>query len=484
MIDRRRLLALALLLSGSAFAPALHAEEAAVVSKGLVAVGRLPAALRDKFGETFGSGSGMAIDPTTWKRDGAAYAGEIYLLPDRGYNVEGTTDYSARLNRLAIRMTPVAPGATAPEGEAQKTLQATLADTIMLMGPDGRPLTGLDPTRVRPAEGGLPALPAIDSGRISIDSEAIVRMPDGSFFISDEYAPGIYRFSAEGKLLGATRPPDAFTPMRNGKVNFSSNNPGPNAPAPKPKNPESGRGNNQGLEGMALSPDAKTLTVVLQSATRQDGGDSAATRRYTRALVYDVTDPAHLRLLREHIVPLPVLQDAKGKTVVAAQSEILAISPDRFLLLSRDGNNGQGLKSAASRYRAIDILDMSGATNIAGTEFDGAKPVAPHGELDASVTPAKLTPFIDINDNRELNRFGLHNGEPNDVNNLSEKWEAMGLVSVMDPATPDDYFLLVANDNDFLTRDGFQVGEKFDAGADVDTMILVWRVTLPGLKAR
>ncbi len=33
------------------------------VAKGLVGVGRLPADLRDKFGENFGSGSGLAPDP-------------------------------------------------------------------------------------------------------------------------------------------------------------------------------------------------------------------------------------------------------------------------------------------------------------------------------------------------------------------------------------------------------------------------------------
>src|SRR5262249_22031733 len=102
---------------------------------------------------------------------------------------------------------------------------------------------------------------------------------------------------------------------------------------------------------------------------------------------------------------------------------------------------------------------------------------------DAAVKPAALTAFIDLNDNEQLARFGLHNGKPNDRNNLSEKWEAMSLVSVMDPARPDDYFLFVANDNDFLTQDGFQVGQayKAEAGADVDPMFLVFQVTLPGI---
>ena len=67
-----------------------------LVNKGLVGVGRIPADRRDKFGETFGSGSGMAADLTTWKKTADGYNGTFYLLPDRGYNVAGTTDYRAR----------------------------------------------------------------------------------------------------------------------------------------------------------------------------------------------------------------------------------------------------------------------------------------------------------------------------------------------------------------------------------------------------
>jgi hypothetical protein len=154
--------------------------------------------------------------------------------------------------------------------------------------------------------------------------------------------------------------------------------------------------------------------------------------------------------------------------------------------MARDSGNGQGLKDAESIYRKINIVDLSAATDIANGPFDAAdKPVAPKGVVDPSVTPAKLTSFIDINDKSELGRFGLHNGAPNDKNNLSEKWEAVSLAPVLDPKLPDDYFLFVANDNDFLTQDGFQVGApyKADDGADVDTTFLVYQVTLPGLSS-
>ena len=81
-------------------------------SKGLIGVGRIPSNQRDKFGETFGSGSGMAIDQAGWAKDGSGYKGTIWLLPDRGYNAVGTTDYRERVNTLTVEFTPVAQGAT------------------------------------------------------------------------------------------------------------------------------------------------------------------------------------------------------------------------------------------------------------------------------------------------------------------------------------------------------------------------------------
>ncbi|MGX7873503.1 esterase-like activity of phytase family protein [Mesorhizobium sp. ORM6] len=464
--------------------PALADSTAAIgglVNKGLVGVGRIPAAQRDKFGETFGSGSGMAIDTAGWTHDAGTYKGSLWLLPDRGYNVAGTTDYRPRLNTIGIEFNPAAPGAS---GQGQTGVKATLADTMLLTDDKGADTTGLDPlSDVRAAAGDMPMLPAATNGKLALDNEAIVRLPDGSMFISDEYGPNIYRFSAQGRLMSATQPPAALVPMRKGTPNFSSDNPGPGAAEPDPKDPDTGRQNNQGLEGMAMTPDGKFLIAVLQSATRQDGGDSPATRQNTRALVYDASDLAHLKLAHEYVVPLPVFKDAKGKTKVAAQSEIVALSDTAFLMLARDSGNGQGLKGDTSLYRQINVVDVSAATDIAGTDFDKDKPVAPKGVVDPSVVPAKLTPFIDINDNAELGRFGLHNGAPNDHDNLSEKWEAMSLASVLDPKLPDDYFLFVANDNDFLAQDGFQVGAPYKAedGANVDTMFLVYQVTLPGL---
>jgi hypothetical protein len=492
--DHRRLsrtlrtVAVAGALLTAALIPSQAAETVTVggqafTNKGLVGVGRLPADLRDKFGETVGSGSGFAANLKTWARNGDRYQGTFFLLPDRGYNVDNTTDFRARFYTLSITLKPSDDPTKLPADERQRTVAATLTDTTLLTDAAGRPMTGLDPVEngVRAAADGFPDMPQAATGALSLDSESFALMPDGTFFIGDEYGPYVYRFSPEGKLLSAIRPPDAFIPIRNDKAHFSSNNPGAGVEAPKPPNPVTGRQNNQGFEGMSVTPDGKFMAMILQSATRQDGGDSAETRQHTRILYYDIADPAQPKLVREHVVPLPMFKSADGKTLVAAQSELLALDETHFLLLCRDSNNGYGMKGSTSLYRKIELLDTSGATNIVGGKYDGTVPLAPKGKLEDGIVPATLTSFIDINDNSQLNRFGLHNGEPVDRNLLSEKWEGMTLVPALDPANPRDFFLFVSNDNDFITKNGFQVGQKYEGAADVDTMILVYRLTLPAL---
>ena len=128
-------LALALLLAA---APVLAADTVTVgdltlVNKGLVGVGRIPADHRDKFGETFGSGSGLAADVTSWRRTANGYKGTFYLLPDRGYNVSGTTNYRTRFYKLSITFKPVVNPAAIPERSRQSSVVATVIDASLLV---------------------------------------------------------------------------------------------------------------------------------------------------------------------------------------------------------------------------------------------------------------------------------------------------------------------------------------------------------------
>jgi len=439
----------------------------------LVGVARVPAAARDAQDETLGGfGSGMMLVPGSWHRTGKGYQAQVAMLPDRGWNTAGTTDYRARLQFFDLSLVP---DDGAPGHEGQLTL--SYRKTLLLTDAAGAPTTGLDPVGVRAGAGGLPDLPLASNGHVSLDDEAVAPAADGGFWVSDEYGPYVYRYDAAGRMTGAIRPPDAFIPMRDGKEDFASSNP-PIGVLYDKGNPTSGRQNNQGFEGVSVSPDGRTLFVINQSALRQDLDPMAvkATRRNVRLLAYDITGTP--RLIHEYAVQLPTYQDEEGRTNVAAQSELLAVDDHRLLLLCRDSGGGFASKRAASLYRRIEMLDLRGATDIAG-KYDGTTDsIAPKGVLRTGITPVAMHDFLDLNDNAQLGRFGLHNGAPADSHDLYEKWESLALA----PAGKSGQFiLLVGSDNDFITQKGRMAGQDYrdDAGVDVDTLAMAWRVTLP-----
>jgi hypothetical protein len=486
IIWQRSALAAGLALALSAGAPARAQITVGGMSyqvQGLAGVGRMDASLRDSFGETFGSVSGLWADAASWARSGSTYTGTFLASPDRGYNVAGTIDYAPRLNQIAVTFTPAAAGTS---GLAQNQIGLTLTDTTRLFetlaGGGTRLLTGLDPVPGGVASGGaraatatLPELPQAYNGKLSLDSEGVVVLADGSRLVSDEYGPSIYRFTAAGELVGALPVAASVRPLRNGVTDYSSNNAAAGQPAPVPGNPSYGRANNQGFEGLSLSPDGRALFVTLQSAARQDGAATgAALRDHTRLFTYDVGNTSDIRLTGEYVVRLPRFVQGSS-TLVAAQSEIHAVSNTQLLILPRD-SNGLGVGTQTSLLRRVDVIDLAGATNILGQPYEGQ--IAPGGVLDPAITAATYREFLNLNDNAELARFGLVNGVVADLDNLSEKWEGLALLPALDPAAPNDHFLFVANDNDFLTTDGFHAGAAYSGALDNDTMFLAWRVTI------
>ena len=85
-------------------------------------------------------------------------------------------------------------------------------------------------------------------------------------------------------------------------------------------------------------------------------------------------------------------------------------------------------------------------------------------------------------DAAQLAKFGLNTSTNQDVNSLSEKWEAISLIPLKDPANPDDYLMLLGNDNDFKSDVVYHNGVPVGTNAvQVDIMLLAYRVTLPGV---
>src|SRR6201996_473427 len=163
---------------------------------------------------------------------------EIFGLEDRGPNVESADgfavepkpSYDPGIARFALN-----------EGEAE------LVEEIPLKDHTGHPFSGLvnsnNPTgeKVENLKG---AELAHDPD--GYDPEGLVAMPDGSFWVSDEYGPFITHFTAEGREISRLSPYDGTLPVELAK-----------------------RVPNRGMEGLTITPDGKTLVGMMQSALQQ-----------------------------------------------------------------------------------------------------------------------------------------------------------------------------------------------------------------------
>ncbi|KAI1073390.1 esterase-like activity of phytase-domain-containing protein [Whalleya microplaca] len=462
----------------------------------------------DKFGDTLGGlGSSLHLDRAAWKKlDNGSYSGVLWSLPDRGWNTQGTLNFNPRVHKFNVVFTP-APNATV-DNPSGPNLFLNYLDSVKFSGPDGTPCSGLDADPIGnlsfPGFPGLPVATYTGDGfggngtggkRVVVDAEGLYVNDDGTFWVSDEYGPYIYLFGADGKMLSAIRPNDAIVPTRNDTTSFCSNSPPHYIDNGKgsdvsPEDPDTGRDNNHGFEGLSVSADGKSLWVLLQAATVQEGGLNKQTQRYTRLVKYDISNRLNPAYAGEWVVPLPLYNDPTAKKSknpkVAAQSEIVALENGQFLILSRDSDAGHGVENSLSVYRQIDVFDISGATDIkAAGKYDCTKCsiASSDGVLKKSITPATYCGFLDFNVNSQLGRFGMHNGGNQDQYLLNEKWESLGVVPVNPESPNGEYYVFSLSDNDFVTQNGFMNDGKFhyvdDSGYNLDSQALVFKVWIP-----
>ncbi|MEY2820797.1 MAG: hypothetical protein RL105_369 [Verrucomicrobiota bacterium] len=462
------------------------------VNKGLVGVGVYSPNLLDGRGDTYGSFSSFKVDYSSWRKNSdGSYSGTLFTLPDRGYNVAGLIAYPARIQQMALSFTPDYTTNPAAQNQLTLTFQRTIAVTDFTGGVS----TAVDPVGSVSLQGYTNVATA--GGQFSIDGEGLVRRADGTFYISDEYGATIYHVASDGRMLGLITPPQALLPQYTGASGFTGFTTASAAVSAQ----TGGRRDNQGMEAVDLTPDGRYLVSMLQSATRQDNPtDVNQGRLYTRLMVYDVSASATPTApVGHYLVELPTFdRDGVGGTAdrTAAQSEILALSPTSFLVLTRDGNgNGSGDNARPLVFKTVSLVSLTGATNLAGTVYETTYTPAAAGTAGTTpgIVAAQVTPFVNLLNASQLSRFGIDmnvgaegSGSPISANSLGEKWEALSLVPVLDPLAPNDYFLLVGNDNDFLGTSVTMLG-----GAPVDATagatlaenpnrVLVYRVTLPG----
>src|SRR5215471_1445226 len=114
----------AMLLGGPAKAqqPVVF-QGASFINHGLVGVARVPSDAHDQFGDTLGGfGSAMALDINSWKRNrDGSYTGTLLMVPDRGWNTQGTVDFQGRVHRFAVTLRPFTGASTTAQNQLTMT---------------------------------------------------------------------------------------------------------------------------------------------------------------------------------------------------------------------------------------------------------------------------------------------------------------------------------------------------------------------------
>ncbi|MES2474164.1 MAG: esterase-like activity of phytase family protein [Verrucomicrobiota bacterium] len=459
-----------------------------VINEGLVGVGRLDGENFDSFGETQGAASGLFV--TGWEWDGSQFNGTFQVLPDRGYG-DGTSNYAARLHRVAFSFSPYYGASPVAQGQIVPSYVDSVKFTYQ-DGPTTKFTTGLNPTGTAPLLGQTVGTVTAANGPsgapeslLSMDAEALHLFADGSGFISDEYGTYIARFNAAKEITGITQLPESARPHKPvATLNFDSF-----------AAPDNGRRNNQGLEGMSVTPDGTRLFALMQSALVQDtDGSKQQTRNHTRLFVYDIAGANRETpvLIGEYVVALPQIDlngNGSGLDGTAAQSEIVAIGDSSFLMLPRDGNGlGKGTTTPIV-MKSVRLVEFASATNILGVYDAEGDKVSPAGVLAAGVKAAASEAIINLIDTADLAKFGMNvNTAAADANTLNEKIEGMALVPDLSTPQTNDFFLFIANDNDFQSSDvrmldaaGTVVSRgdgRLNAGITNDAMYYAWRLVI------
>jgi hypothetical protein len=240
------------------------------------------------------------------------------------------------------------------------------------------------------------------------DTEGIRVSNDGlSVFMSDEYGPYVYQFDRlTGVRLRSFQLPDSFYVINlssQGAVEISGN--------------MSGRVANKGMEGLAITPDGKTLVGIMQNALIQDAAAGGDAKNLLRIVTIDIASGA---VTHQYGYPL---------TTGSGVSEILAVNNNEFLVDERDGK-GRGDGSNA-KIKQLFKIDLSNAVDISDKLG-----------LDAAASAVSKTLFLDL--------VPLFTNNGSSASNIPAKIEGISFGADVKQGKTTYHTLWIANDNDFL----------------------------------
>jgi len=159
-----------------------------------------------------------------------------------------------------------------------------------------------------------------------LDTESLVRLSDGTFWVSEEYASSLVHVGADGKIIKRLVPAGLESELSAATYDIEGSLPSILAK----------RHANRGIESIAISPDEKSLYFIVQSPL--DNPDYAATRN-VRLYKMEIANPSNIQeYLYKMDLPGSFLKDNESKTRKQKDvkiSEMVAIDNDMLIILER-----------------------------------------------------------------------------------------------------------------------------------------------------
>lgn len=283
-------------------------------------------AKQGNFIEVHCGGFGSEISPHPTEKN------QFYALTDRGpnttYDVNGdkgkiflVPDYTPKIGLFKLQ----------EDGSIQKLKE------ILLKDPTGRLITGLPNQHF----GATKEIAYDQHGKVlengtdeyGLDSEGLVALKDGTFWVSDEYGPHIVHFNAEGVEIDRINAYPKDSRRISGNLlplEFAN------------------RRQNRGMEGLTITPDQKKLVGIMQS-TMSNPDVSVTKSDLVRIVMIDIETKAVFQYLYK--------QEMKGNSNTA----IVALNDHQFLVAERDDDFYKNNPNAFKRVYKIDIKQ---ATNL------------------------------------------------------------------------------------------------------------------------
>jgi hypothetical protein len=240
--------------------------------------------------------------------------------------------------------------------------EVAVREAVALADPHGRAPFATVSTQDAYPDSEVPVPAEIRAGGLltgaDFDPEAFRQLPDGTFWLGDEFGPWLLHVDPRGGLLETpVGPPGVRSPEH------------PDAAARGATLPRS-----RGFEGLALSPDGRTLWPMLEGTV---AGDPEGTLR-----IYEF-DTRTRAFATDTATGEPRVRRYRLESPDHAIGELTALDARRFVVVERDGRAGE-----EARFKRIYRIDLDRA--------------GPDGALAKSL----LVDLLDVADPDDLDRDG------------------------------------------------------------------------------